>query len=150
MTKDGQQTAAANLPMGGYTLKGLGNATTQGNAISVMDFQNNTPILLTGVSGTDTITGAVEIAPAAYALGQTFIGIAATANLTNAVTLNVNGLGAIAVKKNGSSPLAPGDFVSGQVFEVTYDGANFQVAEVNNSRGALVNIQLITETGTYT
>src|ERR1700761_3521726 len=59
MTKDGQQTAANNLPMGGFTLKNIGNASIQGNPVSVMDFQNGTPILLTGVAGTDTITGAV-------------------------------------------------------------------------------------------
>jgi hypothetical protein len=150
LTKDGQQQVAANLQMGGFTLTNMANAIAQKQPISVQDFQNGTPTWLGTVSGTDTISGATNIAPAAYARGQKFRGIAAGANTTSVVTLNVNGLGAVPVVKNGSSALAPGDFASGQIFEVSYDGANFQVTGANNGHGALINTQLITATGTYT
>lgn len=150
LTKDGQQQAAANIPMGGFTLTNIANAVAQKQPISVQDFQNGTPTWLGTVSGTDTITGAANIAPQAYAKGQKFRGITAGANATNAVTLNVNGLGAVPVVKNGSAALAPGDLANGQVFEVTYDGTNLQLTSTNFGHGALVNIQLITATGTYT
>lgn len=149
MTKDGQQQAAANLPMGGFTLTNIANAIAQKQPISVQDFQNGTPTWLGTVSGTDTITGAASIAPGAYAKGQKFRGITAGANTTNAVTLNVNGLGAVPVVKNGSAALAPGDFAANQVFEVSYDGTNFQVTGANNGHGALINVQLLTASGTY-
>ena len=150
LTKDGQQQAAANIPMGGFTLTNIANAIAQKQPISVQDFQNGTPTWLGIVSGTDTIAGAANIAPAAYAAGQKFRGITAGANTTNAVTLNVNGLGAKSIVKNGGAALAPGDFAAGQVFEVSYDGTNFQVTGANNGHVAPINIQLITATGTYT
>jgi hypothetical protein len=150
MTKDGQQQAAANLPMGGFTLTNIANATAQKQPISVQDFQNGTPTWLGTVTGTDTITGAASIAPAAYARGQRFRGVTAGANTTSAVTLNVNGLGAKPVVKNGSIALAVGDLTSGQVFEVTYDGTNFQISGSTGGRGSLLNIQKITASGTYT
>jgi hypothetical protein len=150
MTKDGQQQAAANLPMGGFTLTNIANATAQKQPISVQDFQNGTPTWLGTVSGTDTITGAANIAPAAYARGQRFRFISAGANTTTAVTLNVNGLGAVSITKFGSTSLAVGDIRSGQIVEVTYDGTNFQVSGSTGGRGALLNIQKITATGTYT
>jgi hypothetical protein len=150
MTKDGQQQAAANLPMGGFTLTNIANATAQKQPISVQDFQNGTPTWLGTVSGTDTIIGAANIAPSAYARGQRFRFISAGANTTSAVTLNVNGLGAVSVTKLGATTLAVGDIRSGQIVEVTYDGTNFQVSGSTGGRGSLLNIQKITASGTYT
>lgn len=150
LTKDGQQPVAANLQMGGFTLTNVANAIAQKQPITVQDFQNGTPTWLGTVSGTDTIIGAANISPAVYAKGQKFRGITAGANTTSAVTLNVNGLGAVPVVKNGSSALAPGDFAAGQVFEVSYDGTNFQITGANNGHGTLINVQLITASGTYT
>ncbi|MFK4444628.1 hypothetical protein ABH944_004868 [Caballeronia udeis] len=144
MTKDGQQTAANNLPMGGFTLTNIANASLQKQPISVQDFQNGTPNWVGTVTGTDTITGAANIAPQAYAAGQKWRGIIAGPNVTSTVTMNFNGLGAVSVPG-----LAIGAFVAGQIFEVTYDGANFQLS-TSNGHGSLVNVQLITASGTYT
>jgi len=44
-----------------------------------------------------------------------------------AATLNINSLGAKAIKKNGSNALDPGDLYAGQVAVVQYDGTNFQL-----------------------
>lgn len=144
LTKDGQQTAIANLPMGGFTLTNMANAAAQKQPVSVQDFQNGTPTWVGLVTGTDTISGAANIAPAAYAAGQKWRGITAGANLTSTVTMNFNGLGAVSVPG-----LAAGAFSAGQVFEVTYDGANFQLSS-SNGHGSLVGVQLITASGTYT
>lgn len=144
MTKDGQQTAIANLPMGAFTLTNIANASAQKQPISVQDFQNGTPTWVGLVSGTDTITGAANIAPAVYAAGQKWRGITAGPNATSTVTMNFNGLGAVSVPG-----LAAGAFAAGQVFEVTYDGTNFQLSS-SNGHGSLVNVQLITASATYT
>jgi hypothetical protein len=144
LTKDGQQTLIANLAMGGFTLTNMANAAVQKQPVSVQDFQNGTPTWVGVVSGTDTITGAANIAPAAYAAGQKWRGITAGANLTSTVTMNFNGLGAVSVPG-----LAAGAFSAGQVFEVTYDGANFQLSS-SNGHGSLVAVQLITASATYT
>jgi len=46
---------------------------------------------------------------------------------TGAATLDVNELGAVAIKKNGGSALEAGDIVSGQVVTVVHDGTYFQM-----------------------
>jgi len=83
---------------------------------------------LSSVSGSDTITATVTSPNfTAYAAGQTFNFVAAAANTTTSVTLNLNGLGAKSVTKQGSVALAVGDIQSGQMVEVVYDGTRFQV-----------------------
>ena len=49
---------------------------------------------------------------------------------TGASTLNVNGLGAVAVKRPGGTALQAGDLVAGQVATLTYDGASFQLPTI--------------------
>lgn len=76
--------------------------------------------LLTSVSGADTIVGTATPAIGAYAAGQRFAFAAAGAN-TGAATLNVNGVGAVGIKKgSGSTDLAAGDIPSGALVEVMY------------------------------
>jgi hypothetical protein len=66
---------------------------------------------------------------------QTFTGyfdgltLAFTANhsITGAATLDVNGIGAADLRKDGSAALVSGDIVSGQRVQVTHDGSNFQI-----------------------
>jgi len=83
--------------------------------------------LLTSVSGSDTITATVTSPNfTAYAAGQMFSFVAAGANTTSAVTLNLNGLGAKALTKQGTNPLSAGDIQAGQIVLVEYDGTRFQ------------------------
>lgn len=51
---------------------------------------------------------------------------AANAN-TGASTINVNGLGAVALRKWGGSPLATGDIAAGQINVMFYDGTYYQI-----------------------
>lgn len=44
-----------------------------------------------------------------------------------ATTLNLNGLGAVTIVKNVSATLADGDIVAGGIYELAYDGTNFQL-----------------------
>jgi hypothetical protein len=78
-------------------------------------------------------TGAADayvIAPSppikAYAAGQTFSFIADNTN-TGAATLNVSGLGAVAIRKAGASVLVANDIAASSVVMVIYDGTNFQL-----------------------
>ena len=125
---DGQTTPVANLPMGGYVHTNVGNATLRTNYPSAGQVQDGTFTYLTSVSGTDTITAVAAISMTAYAAGQTFRFIAAGANATTGVTININGIGAKNITKNGTTALAIGDIVSGSIVEVTYDGTEFQIS----------------------
>lgn len=53
-------------------------------------------------------------------------------------TLNVNGLGAKAIVKNGSTPLAATDLKNGQVVSLVYDGTNFQMVAASAGGGSSV------------
>lgn len=62
----------------------------------------------------------------AYATGQTFR-IKASFTCNAAATLNVDGIGAKNITKNGTQATVSGDIISGVVYEVAYDGTQFQV-----------------------
>lgn len=51
---------------------------------------------------------------------------------TEAATLNLNGLGALAIQKLGGQPLAAGDLQAGQIIIVAYDGAVWQLLSYNS------------------
>jgi hypothetical protein len=59
----------------------------------------------------------------------------ATGDNTTSVTINIDGLGAKAVTRDGSVALVAGDIKSGEVVVVVYDGTRFQVVSQLNSAG---------------
>ena len=68
----------------------------------------------------------LPIAITAHAAGMPIL---FKSNFTNtgAATININGLGAVAIKKNGGEALSANDIVSGQIITVVYDGAYYQL-----------------------
>ena len=139
LTKDGQTTPTANIPMGNNKLTGLAVGTDATDAATLSQVQSTVVKLIGSVSGADTITGSLTPALAAYAAGQMFYFVAA-GNNTGAVTLNINGLGAKSVTKNGTTALSAGDIKSGQTVAVIYDGTQFQIANpaINNLQGTTI------------
>lgn len=112
-------------------LKGDGSGNTlQATAgvdyVSGLQLQNSTLTFLTSVAGTNVITGNLTPAIASYVAGQMFSFLSAGAN-TGAVTLNINGVGAKAVTKLGSTALAAGDIPANTIIIVQYDGTEFQL-----------------------
>lgn len=132
ITRDGQSPATSNIPLGNNKITGLANGTARTDAAPVGQVQDGGFAYLSGVAGTNTITASLSPAITAYVAGQTFRFAAAGAN-TGAVTINVNGIGAKAVTKNGTSALITGDILANAVYSVTYDGTQFQIS------GALFN-----------
>jgi len=70
----------------------------------------------------------VTLSPALteYVIGMPLFFGAANAN-TGPSTVNYNGLGALAIKKNTTQDLESGDIHAGQVVQGFYDGTNFQL-----------------------
>ena len=99
-------------------------AISVGTGVAVWEKMNQ-EIGLT-VSGTNTYTATVVPALTAYVTNQTFPLLFTNAN-TGASTLNLNGLGAKAIQRNGSLALNSGDILAGQTFWVMYDGTDFQL-----------------------
>ena len=125
MTKDGQTTATANIPMGSFKFTGLGVGSAATDSANISQVQNSFGTFLTA-AGTDTITATVSPSLTAYAVGQTFKFIAAATN-TGAVTINISSLGAKSILKNGATALSAGELVSGSMYQIVYDGTQFQL-----------------------
>lgn len=79
-------------------------------------------------AGADTLVVTLAPAPAALVEGMA-LDVKVQGTNTGAATLNVNGLGAVSVKRLGADVRA-GDLVAGQIYRFVYDGNFFQVAGV--------------------
>lgn len=148
LSNDGQTTPVANLPMATFRHTNVGNAVARTDYAAAGQVQDSSLQWLTSVAGTNTITASVTPSPTAYTAGQTFRFVSAGAN-TGATTLNINGLGAKSITKNGTAALAAGDIGASTVIEVTYDGTQFQLMSGTGS-GRFLGQQVFTANGTYT
>lgn len=129
LTKDGQTTPTANLPMGTFKFTGLSAGSAATDSANIAQVQNSFGSFLT-VSGTDTITATVSPSLTSYTAGQMFAFVAANTN-TGAVTINISSLGAKAITKNGTTALSSGDINANYLFVIVYDGTQFQVVGVS-------------------
>lgn len=150
ITKDGQTTPTANIPMGGFRITGLGAAVASTDAVQFAQLQSGTTSYIS-VTGIDIITGNLVPALTAYAAGNTFSFVASGTN-TGAVTLNIDGLGAKAITRDGSIALFANDITIGKVVTVIYDGTRFQLINGNSYQTIRItgngNIPSLTVTGT--
>lgn len=99
----------------------------------------------------NALTAALPYAPLAYTAGLR-IKIKATATNTGAATIDVNGLGAKNIFKVAAGAignLVAGDIINGVIYELNYDGTQFQLL---GSAGGLLTVKqgdLATATGTF-
>lgn len=113
-------------------------------AVNVIDFavlQDGSPIYGADSVGTDAYAITLSPAPASYVEGMEVRFKAGTAN-TSAATLNVNGLGAVAIKKLHDQDLATGDIEAGQIVIVVYDGTVWQMMSEVAQTSAPANVVL--------
>lgn len=81
-------------------------------------------ITTTGSGADYVLTTGLSLA--AYAAGQTFR-IKASFTCNAAATINVDGIGAKNITKNGTTATVSGDIVSGSIYDISYDGTQFQI-----------------------
>jgi hypothetical protein len=123
---NGESVITANIPMSSYKITGIGAATARTDAASLANAQDGTGVYVSTVGGTaDVITLTPSPAITSYTAGQTFAFIASGTITTN-VTVNVSGLGAKDLTRNGTTALVAGDIVSGSLVHIRYDGTRFQ------------------------
>lgn len=80
-----------------------------------------------GTADDITLSLPAETVVSSYTFGQQFVFVAQSAN-TGAVMVNINGLGAKDVAKNGTILLSEGDIQAGAVYVLFYDGTRFQLS----------------------
>ena len=149
LTKDGQSTPTANIGMGAFKITNLAAGTVASDAARLDQVQGGAATFIS-VTGTDTLTGTVVPALSAYSTGNQFSFLVANTN-TGAVTLNVDGIGAKAITRTGTTPLVAGDMVAGQAVEIIYDGTRFQLVNGNSFTNLKVSGTLaVTGIATFT
>jgi len=100
----------------------------------------------TGTATAYTATLATGISTLASGTHLSFL--VPIANATG-VTMNVNGLGAKSITKNGTTALAASDLVAGQVAEMTFDGTRFQITNQTPLLYSLANFSTLASSSTF-
>ena len=127
LEKSGSNAATGNLDIGSNRITLVADGTAKTDVATVNQIQSNGPAFQATDTGTaNTYVIALTPAITAYAAGQEFTFKAGAAS-TTASTLNVNTLGAKALKKLHDKDIASGDIETGSIVTAVYDGTNFQV-----------------------
>jgi hypothetical protein len=127
LTADGQKVPTANLPMGGRRHTGVSDATARTDYLALGQFQDAGPVYAQDSGSANVYVATLSPAISARAVGMVVRFKAANTN-TGASTLNVNGTGAAAIRKNGgtATALGAGDIVVGSIVECVWDGTYWQ------------------------
>lgn len=131
-----------------------GNSGTPSSAntfVTQSGFQVGAEIYAATATGNDTYVVTLSPVPTAYANGQT-IRFKVDVGNTGAATLNVNGLGPIAITKLFNVALTTGDILANQIVEVTYNstGPVFELQSTTAQIQHYANAQLFLVSGTWT
>ena len=123
LTKDGQNTPTADLPMGGNKHTGVAEGSARTHYAAIAQLQDGDLYLVGSTAGTNTVTGSLTPAITAYTNGMRVVFFPAVTN-TGATTLNLNSVAARAIVKNTSTALSGGELIAGVPAVVIYDLAN--------------------------
>lgn len=82
-------------------------------------------------SGTNTITATLSPAPTIAA--GTVIFVMAANSITGAATLNINGGGALAIKRRDGTDVRVGDILANQIFSVAYTGSLWELMTIQGA-----------------
>jgi hypothetical protein len=133
--RDGQAGPTADVPMSTYKFTGVGNAAARTQFASAGQVQDGSCVWGGDAGGTaNAITFTLSPPLSALAAGQRF-GFIATDDNTGATTVAVSGQAAKDLFNLGSACVG-GEIVTGQVYEVVYDGTQFHL----NGSGDLVGL----------
>lgn len=109
ITKNGQTTVTANIPLGGFKLTGLGTGTVATDAANLGQLQNTASNWVVAGGTADVITATYTPAITTLVDGQLVWFRASAANATTTPTFSPNGLTAHTITKNGGAASGAGD-----------------------------------------
>ena len=110
---------------GGQQVSGLADPMNDDEAVVASGIQNSEYLYAIG-SGINSITGSLSTPLTGYQTGMS-VYLAITSDNTDSVTVSLNSLPAVPVRKNGSEALEVGDLLNGMVVQLVFDGSAFQV-----------------------
>lgn len=152
LCKDGQQTATADQPMGGFKHTNVDDAAARNQYAAAGQVQDGSFTWCGTAGGTaNALTLTPSPAITAVAAGQRFVGIAASAN-SGPATVAVSGLGLENIKKSDSTGaaahLAANDIRAGQLIDLVYDGTQYIL--VNAGSFAVLRTPAVTSDSSLT
>lgn len=124
-------TPTKNLPMGGFRHTGVANGVARTDYAALGQAQDGA-VLWGGTAGGTANALTISLNPpiTAYAAGQEFRFISGASANTGAVTLNVNGIGGVAINKgNGAAALTAGELPALAMVTVRHDGTQFRLLD---------------------
>lgn len=125
ITKNGQTTITANLPMAGFKHTGVGDATVRASYASAGQVQDGLINWVAAGGTADAITASYAISYTALVDGMVCYVRAASANATTTPTFAPSGLTAHTITKSGGSALVAGDIIgAGHELVLRYNLAN--------------------------
>lgn len=147
ITKDGQTTITANLPMAGFKHTGVGDAANRTDYASEGQVQDGKLNWVAAGGTADALTAAYTIPLTALVDGQVCHVRASAANATATPTFAPSGLTAHTITKNGGQALVAGDiFGAGHELVLRYKLASTIWELLNPATVAAVAASLITGT----
>ncbi len=148
--RDGSGTPSGNMPMATFKFTGMGDGSALTDSATLGQVQTQAAMYVGSIAGTATaITGTTTPAFATYATGMAFWFLPGSAS-TGATTIAINGLSAIAIKKqvNGAATaLATGDMKANYPARIFYDGTQFWLT---NPLGIIAGLSVLGVTGSST
>lgn len=126
VTKDGQTTPTANLPMGTFRHTGVGDSSSLTSYPSTKQVQNGAFNYVLDTGAADAYVCTLSPAPSTYVAGLDIYLKIANTN-TGASTVNANSLGAKDIKTWTGAAMTSGMLGSGSIAHLKYNGTYFEL-----------------------
>ncbi|MGI9297102.1 MAG: hypothetical protein ACR2QC_04290 [Gammaproteobacteria bacterium] len=136
LTKDGQNTPTANLPMGGFKHTNVAVASARTEYARASQVQDGTMVSAVDGGAANAYTATLAPAITAYVNMMAIqLEIATTNTLTS--TLNINGVGAKRIRRMDAPAVRANDLIAGNVYIFLYESTADLFFVVNPSQPSL-------------
>jgi len=150
LTRTGETTPTANIPMSGKRITGLAAATSENDAVRLKQVTGGVLNFAGTFGGTASAWATtLSTAPAGPTAGYRLRGIVASNN-AGAVTVALNALAAKSIKRRDGSDLQANDFKAGQYVELEYNGAEYRIVSALEDGAELGHYRLSSVAGANT
>lgn len=142
LTKDGQNTPTADLPMSGQKHTGIGNASARDQYPAVGQIQDGGLVYAQTTGSADAYVLTLSPAISSLVTGMVVNFRANFTNTTATPTLNVNGTGAVQILSSRSHNLQASDIVNTRHYRAFYNGATWLLSDpiaagINGNQGVV-------------
>jgi hypothetical protein len=126
--KDGSLAMTGNLNLGSQKIVSMAAGSSGTDAVNMNQLRDNASGYAVDSGAADAYVVTLSPAPSGYTAGMLVaVKIGSGNTNTGASTINVNGLGVKSIKKHSDVDPDAGDIEQNGIYELRYDGTNFQI-----------------------